>query len=191
MSPANSSQKQGQDLYPIQQAAYDFTLALVAAIEAMPRARRFTLGDRLVNLAYDVVEQLTITRYSRQKRDKLRHINLLLERLRVLLRLTLGERTTNLYRVEDGFPCLGYRVSPRAILVRRNTLLHFRRRTHALQRRYRRGEVTLAEVRLSLMGTMGHLAQEDSLHLREGLLRDAVFSRASRISGNGAPTALE
>ena len=94
------------------------------------------------------------------------------------LRLTLGERTTNLYRVEDGFPCLGYQVSPQAILVRANTLLHFRRRTRALQRRYRRGEATLSEVRSSLMGAMGHFAQGDSLHLREGLLHDAVFSRA-------------
>ena len=58
-------------------------------VETMPRAHRYTLGDRLVNLGYDLMEQLTIARYSRQKRDKLRQINLLLERLRVLLRLSV------------------------------------------------------------------------------------------------------
>ena len=105
------------------------------------------------------------------------------------LHLALGERTTNLYRVEDGFPCLGFRVSPLAVLVRRNTLLDFRRRTAALQRRYRRGEASLIEVRSSLMGSMGHLAQGDSLHLRESLLRAAVFSRAS--SGKGLSNAVE
>ena len=81
--------KQGQEWYPIQQAAYDFVLALVSMVETMPRAHRFTLGERLVNLGYDLMEQLTIARYSRQKRDKLRQINLLLERLRVLLRLSV------------------------------------------------------------------------------------------------------
>jgi hypothetical protein len=85
----NPSQKPGQDWYPIQQLAYDLVLALVPIIEAMPRIHRFTLGDRLINLGYEVIEQLTITRYSRQKRDKLRRINLLLERLRVLLRLAV------------------------------------------------------------------------------------------------------
>ena len=89
---SNPPRKQDQDWYPIQQAAYDFVLALVSVIEAMPRAHRFTLGDRLVNLGYDLIEQLTITRYSRQKRDKLRRINLLLERLRVLLRLAVDLR---------------------------------------------------------------------------------------------------
>jgi len=107
------------------------------------------------------------------------------------LHLTLGDRATNLYRVEDGFPCLGYQVSPPAILTRRNTLLDFRRRTRALQRRYRRGAAGLDEVRSSLMGTMGHLAQGDSLHLREGLLHDAVFSRAFGTSGNGEPDAVQ
>jgi hypothetical protein len=92
MSATHPPRKPGQDWYPIQQAAYDLVLALVPTIEAMPRIHRFTLGDRLINLGYEIIEQVTITRYSREKRDKLRRINLLLERLRVLLRLAVDLR---------------------------------------------------------------------------------------------------
>ena len=52
-----------------------------------PKRVRFTLSDRIDNLALDVVEDLVEARYSRRKKELLKHINLKLERLRVLLRL--------------------------------------------------------------------------------------------------------
>lgn len=52
-----------------------------------PKRVRFTLSDRIDNLALDVVEDLVEARYSRRKTEILKRINLKLERLRVLLRL--------------------------------------------------------------------------------------------------------
>ena len=56
--------------------------------EKFPKRARFTLANRIDNLALDIVEDLVEARYSRDKAAILRRINLRLERLRVLLRLS-------------------------------------------------------------------------------------------------------
>ena len=60
---------------------------LLPATGKFPIRMRFTLSDRIDNLALDVVEELVEARYSRRKAEILKRINLKLERLRVLLRL--------------------------------------------------------------------------------------------------------
>ncbi len=52
-----------------------------------PRRVRFTLTQRIDNLALDVFEGLIEARYTRQRADILQRINLDLEKLRLLLRL--------------------------------------------------------------------------------------------------------
>ena len=61
---------------------------LLPTTAKFPKRVRFTFSTRIDNLALDVVEELVEARYSRQKRQILQRINLKLERLRVLLRLT-------------------------------------------------------------------------------------------------------
>ncbi len=61
---------------------------LLPATEKFPKRVRFTFSDRINNLALDIVEDLVDARYSRNKQSILRRINLRLEKLRVLLRLS-------------------------------------------------------------------------------------------------------
>ena len=55
---------------------------------ALRRAGKFTLGERIVNAVFDVVEALVEARYTRERREILVRVNLRLERMRVLLRLS-------------------------------------------------------------------------------------------------------
>ncbi len=70
----------------------EFLAWLLPTTEKFPHKVRFTLANRLDNLALDMVEDLVEARYTRDKRASLTRANLRLEKLRVLLRLchTLG-----------------------------------------------------------------------------------------------------
>jgi hypothetical protein len=57
-------------------------------LNKFPRDFKFTLGDRIVNAVFDVVEGLVEARYTRERRAILVRVNLRLERMRVLLRLS-------------------------------------------------------------------------------------------------------
>lgn len=79
--------KKRPDDLPIIQKAYNTAMYLIPAVERMPRVHRFTLGDRIANAVYDFLELLTVARFTRDKLQMLKEANLLLERLRLLLRL--------------------------------------------------------------------------------------------------------
>jgi hypothetical protein len=66
---------------------YDVLLWLAPQIAKLPRAHKFTLGDRIINLALDVLMLLVEAQYTRQKVGLLRQANMKLEKLRYLLRL--------------------------------------------------------------------------------------------------------
>lgn len=60
--------------------------------EKFPKRARFTLALRIENLSLDIVEDLVEARYSKEKLEILKRINLRLEKLRILLRLSHGFR---------------------------------------------------------------------------------------------------
>ena len=68
---------------------YRFLLWLVPTVEKFPRAQKFTLGDRIQSTALDVLDGLTEANYSRDCAPTLVQVNLRLERLRLLFRLSL------------------------------------------------------------------------------------------------------
>jgi hypothetical protein len=70
----------------------DYLKWLVATVEKFPKKVRFTLVDRIINLALDVLELLIEARFSRQKLPLLRKANLDLEKIRILLRLAFEFR---------------------------------------------------------------------------------------------------
>ena len=72
---------------PIMKKAYEMALYITPMVEKMPRSHRFTLGDRIVSRVYEFMEVLTMARYSSPKINFLNQGNMLLERLRLLLRL--------------------------------------------------------------------------------------------------------
>ncbi len=65
----------------------EFLEWLLATTEKFPKKARFTLTNRIDNLALDLVETLIEARFTRQRQGLIRQGNLILDKLRVLLRL--------------------------------------------------------------------------------------------------------
>lgn len=76
------------DDLPIFSAWMQFLEWLLPAMEKFPKRVRFTFADRITTLALDIAEDLVEARYSHDKQAILRGINLKLEKMRVLLRLS-------------------------------------------------------------------------------------------------------
>jgi len=53
-----------------------------------PHKARFTFSNRIDNIALDIVENLIEARYTKNRNEILRHTNLKIEKIRVLLRLS-------------------------------------------------------------------------------------------------------
>lgn len=68
--------------------AYDVTSWLLQQVNLFPRTYRFVLGDRIATTALDVLEGLVDASHLRDKRAVLAGINLKLERLRYLIRMS-------------------------------------------------------------------------------------------------------
>lgn len=64
-----------------------FTGWLLSHTEQFPKRLRFTLTNRIDNLALDVYEGIVEVRYQRDRVRQLERLNLDLEKLRLLLRL--------------------------------------------------------------------------------------------------------
>jgi hypothetical protein len=67
--------------------AYDLALWLVQKVDSFPRARKFTLGDRVENTALELLAVLLRAKYTRSPASGLREANLLLQQIRFLLRM--------------------------------------------------------------------------------------------------------
>lgn len=87
------------------QKCYDLVLDLMQRIEKFPRSQRFTIGDRLAEAALDVLEDLSVAAYSREKRRLLERANLRLHRLRILTRLAKDLRALPIGSYEHGGGC--------------------------------------------------------------------------------------
>jgi four helix bundle protein len=66
---------------------YDFSKWLLNKTEKFPKKIRFSLSNRIDNLALDIIENISEARYSRNKIEALKRIDLSMEKLRVLLRM--------------------------------------------------------------------------------------------------------
>ena len=74
--------------YPVVvQKAYEFSLWLIQKVENFPKSYRFSLGDRLLQGALDLLMHLVDAAYSREKAAILTEVNRLLNRMRFLIRL--------------------------------------------------------------------------------------------------------
>jgi hypothetical protein len=67
--------------------AYDLTRWVAERVARFPKSHHYTIGERMLNTLLDIQELLIEAHYSREKRSLLWRVNLLLERLRVLVRL--------------------------------------------------------------------------------------------------------
>ena len=66
---------------------YDFSKWLLNKTEKFPKKIRFSFSNRIDNLALDIFEGIIEARYSKNKKEILRRIDLSLEKLRLLLRM--------------------------------------------------------------------------------------------------------
>jgi hypothetical protein len=74
---------------PVIQKTYDLVKWYVPILNRLPRNHRFTLGERIINGLYDLLEGLILARYSHDKLDILQKLNLRLDLLRHQTRLLL------------------------------------------------------------------------------------------------------
>jgi len=66
---------------------YDVIAWLLVRVEKFPRSQKFTLGDRIVNIALDILDTLIEATYTRKRLPLLQKANVQLEKLRFLIRL--------------------------------------------------------------------------------------------------------
>lgn len=69
------------------QRTYDLILWYVPHLNRLPRDHRFTLGDRITNGLYELLEGLTLARYAQKKLARLEALNGKLDLLRQQTRL--------------------------------------------------------------------------------------------------------
>jgi hypothetical protein len=96
MTESNRTRTNG----PALEKMYQFLLWLVPTVDKMPRAQKFTLGDRIQNTALDVLENLIEATYSKPAEPFLRKVNMGLEKLRFLFRMAADLRLIDLRRYE-------------------------------------------------------------------------------------------
>lgn len=78
----------------------DFIKWFLPKIEKFPRNYKFLLGDRLVGIQLDLLEQLIEAYYGTRKLAHLRQANVEIEKLRHLLRITAEMRWIGLKQLE-------------------------------------------------------------------------------------------
>ncbi|MEA5616253.1 diversity-generating retroelement protein Avd [Cronbergia sp. UHCC 0137] len=72
---------------PIIQKTYNLIKWYVPILNRLPRNHKFTLGDRMVNKLYDILEDLIAARFASEKVAILKEINLKLDIIRYQTRL--------------------------------------------------------------------------------------------------------
>ncbi|MFO0448415.1 MAG: diversity-generating retroelement protein Avd [Pseudomonadota bacterium] len=99
--PARAGRKSSvRQTGPALEAAYRLVLWVVPTVEKYPRNLKFTIGDRTVAAALDVLDALVMATYARERAAHLSAANLALERLRYFFRLAADLRMIDLRRYE-------------------------------------------------------------------------------------------
>ena len=84
----------------ILQKTYDLIKWYVPLLNKLPKNHKFNLGDRLICRLYDILEQLILARYERNKLPRLEKLNSSLEIIRYQTRLLLDFNLINEQRYE-------------------------------------------------------------------------------------------
>jgi len=85
---------------PALEKTYGFLTWLIPTLEKFPRSQRFLLGDRIESLALDMLEGLIEATYTRDRIQLLNRVNLRIEKLRFLTRLSMDLRYLDPRRYE-------------------------------------------------------------------------------------------
>ncbi len=82
------------------QKTYDLIKYYVPIIERFPKVHKFTIGDRIINQLYNLLEGLIKAKYAKEKLDELTNLNVQLDILRHQTRLLLDFQLISLKRYE-------------------------------------------------------------------------------------------
>ncbi|NEP86968.1 MAG: diversity-generating retroelement protein Avd [Okeania sp. SIO2C2] len=82
------------------QKTYDLIKYYVPIIERFPKVHKFTVGDRIINQLYNLLEGLIKAKYAKEKLDNLTNLNVQLDILRHQTRLLLDFELISLKRYE-------------------------------------------------------------------------------------------
>lgn len=85
---------------PVVTKTYDLILWLLPKLAKFPREQRFLLGDRIQNTLLDCLELLIEATYSKEKAEILKNVNLKLEKLRFLVRISKDMHYVNIQGYE-------------------------------------------------------------------------------------------
>lgn len=89
------------DELPIIQKTYDLIKWMVPIIDRLPRIHRYTLGNRIIEELYDLLDRLITTRYARSgKLATLQALNTRLQILRYQCRLLVDFQLISVKRYE-------------------------------------------------------------------------------------------
>ena len=80
------------------QKTYDLIKYIVPIITRFPKTHKFTLGQRLTNKIYDLLEGLIEAKYAHRKLEKLNTLNIKLNIIRYQIRMLLDFDLINLKR---------------------------------------------------------------------------------------------
>lgn len=81
-------QKQPTELTIIQKA-YDLIQWYIPHLTKLPREYKFSLGERMMTSLFELLDELIGARYSREKLQQLRDINIRLEKMRYQTRMLM------------------------------------------------------------------------------------------------------
>ncbi|MFB2834217.1 diversity-generating retroelement protein Avd [Floridanema evergladense] len=82
------------------QKTYDIIKYYVPIIERLPKIHKFSIGDRIINQLYDLLEGLIKAKYANKKLSHLIDLNVQLDILRHQTRLLLDFHLIDLQRYE-------------------------------------------------------------------------------------------
>jgi hypothetical protein len=82
------------------QKTYDCIKWYVPIIERLPKIHKFTLGDRIINQLYDLLEGLIQAKYAKNKLPQLESLNTKLDILRYQTRMLLDFNKMSVERYE-------------------------------------------------------------------------------------------
>jgi hypothetical protein len=89
-----------KDELPIIQKTYDFIKWYIPIINRLDKSHKFTLGDRMVNGLYNLLEGLIAARYAKQKLERLESLNTQLDILRYQTRFLYDNKMIPGHRYE-------------------------------------------------------------------------------------------
>ncbi|NEQ73314.1 MAG: diversity-generating retroelement protein Avd [Okeania sp. SIO2C9] len=82
------------------QKTYDLIIWYVPIINKLPKAHKYTIGDRMINSLYDFLESLIIAKYASEKLNLLKSLNPRLDIIRYQTRILLDFQLINNKRYE-------------------------------------------------------------------------------------------